>query len=169
MRLDAPQADFTTLLCCHCCSLHYTRHAPLQAASNLKDVLQQLLPAEQDPKTTPPKTDATPQIPKDSSEKQDTKQPQRGSSTAKASTPKRQDQVTTKAAGSRSSDKGRQERERAHTGRHEPIRHHQQVRPCTTSWQCVSVVPVCPIHIWLSAAGTPGTCNLLTAKVTTAV
>ncbi len=153
---DASHADVNTLFCCCSCSLHNPCHAPLQAASNLKDVLQQLLPAEQDPKTTPSKSDATPQTPKDSSEKQDAKQPQRGSSTAKATTPKRQDQVTTKAAGSRSSDKGRQERERAHAGRHEPIRHHQPVRPCTTllqrvtatrhcnaSLQCVSVVPVC--------------------------
>ena len=126
------------------CSLHYKAcHAPLQAAPNFKDVLQQLLPAEQDPKTTPSKADTIPQTPKDSSEKQDAKQPQRGSSTAKATTPKRQDQVTTKAAGSRSADKGRQERERAHGGRHDSIRHHQQVRPCRMSLQCVSVMPVC--------------------------
>ena len=141
MHLDASHGDATILLCWH--SLHYTCHAPLQAASNLKDVLQQLLPAEHDPKTTPPQADTIPQTPKDSSEKQDAKQAQRGSSTAKATTPKRQDQVTTKAAGSRPSDKGRQELDRAHAGRPDPIRHHQQVRPCRTSLQCVSVVLVC--------------------------
>ncbi|KAA6417575.1 MAG: hypothetical protein FRX49_12450, partial [Trebouxia sp. A1-2] len=87
----------------------------------------ELLPAEQEPKPTPPKADTIPQTPKDSSEKQDAKQPPRASSTAKATTPKRQDQVTTKAAASRPSDKGRQERDRAPAGRHDPVRHHHQV------------------------------------------
>lgn len=137
-----PHTEMSTP-CWPCRSLHYTCHATLQAASNFKDVLQELLPAEQEPKPTPPKADTIPQTPKDSSEKQDAKQPPRASSTAKATTPKRQDQVTTKAAASRPSDKGRQERDRAPAGRHDPVRHHHQVRPCTTSLQCVTVVPVC--------------------------
>lgn len=99
--------------------------------------MQQLLPAEQDPKDPPQKADPTPKTPKDSPEKQAGKQPQRSSVTAKASTPKRQDQVTTKSAGPRSSEKGRQDPHRGQGGRQDANRHHQ-VSPTFAPCVCLS-------------------------------
>ena len=101
---------------------HIQRCTLIQAGANFKDVMQQLLPAEQDSKVaSPQKGDPTPQT-QDSPQKEDGKQVQRTSSTAKASTPKRQDQVTTKSTGARSSDKGRQDRDRRQDfGRHQQV------------------------------------------------
>ena len=88
--------------------------------------MQQLLPAEQGTKGTPDEADPTPQTPQDSSPKQAGKPPARTSSTAKATTvPKREDHVTTKSAGPRSSDRGRQERDRPHGGRQDASRPQQ--------------------------------------------
>ena len=102
--------------------------------------MQQLLPAEQDPKDPPQKADPTPKTPKDSPEKQAGKQSQRSSVTAKASTPRRQDQVTTKSTGPKSSEKSRQDQNRAHGGRQDANRH-QQVSPCAF-----------PVHVQLACA-----------------
>ncbi|KAL3146007.1 hypothetical protein ABBQ38_015364 [Trebouxia sp. C0009 RCD-2024] len=91
-----------------------------------KDVMQQLLPAEQAPKPA-----STPHKGSPGGGKQE-QGAQRASSTAKASTPKRQDQVTTKPAGGprstgpksgdRDKDKDRMERDRSHSARRDPPR-----------------------------------------------
>ena len=96
---------------------------------NLKDVMQQLLPAEQAAsKPTPKEPSSTPNGAPKGSPHGDKQQAQRASSTAKASTPKRQDQVTTRPAGAKSGDKDkdkeRQERDRSHSARREPARSH---------------------------------------------
>ncbi|KAL3155779.1 hypothetical protein ABBQ32_012794 [Trebouxia sp. C0010 RCD-2024] len=96
--------------------------------ANFKDVMQQLLPAEQAPSKQP---SSTPHKGSPGRGKQE-QGAQRASSTAKASTPKRQDQVTTKPAGGpkstgpksgdRDKDKDRVERDRPHSARRDPPR-----------------------------------------------
>ena len=96
---------------CYCQSYQHQCVA-LQASAGLTDILPQLLPAEQGTKTSPQKGAATVEgVPKTAADK-DSKQLPGTSATAKATTPKRQDQVTTKSAGARASGKGRQDRDR---------------------------------------------------------
>ena len=100
----------------------------LQAANGFEDVMQNLLPDEKADKAAAkkaePAKDGTPKAASDK-DKSDTKQPLRTSSTAKASTPKRQDQVTTKPAGPRSGEKGRQDRDRARGNNQPSSKPHQ--------------------------------------------
>ena len=96
---------------------------------NFKDVMQQLLPAEQAAsKPGSKEPSSTPNGAPKGSPHGDKQQAQRASSTAKASTPKRQDQVTTKPAGLKSADKDnekdRQERDRSHSARRDAARSH---------------------------------------------
>ena len=109
------------------------RHAAaailLVQSPNFKDFMQQLLPAEQAAsKPSPKEPSSIPNAAPKGSPHADKQQAQRASSTAKASTPKRQDQVTTKPAGPKSTDKDkdkdRQERDRSHSARRDAARSH---------------------------------------------
>ena len=112
--------------------------------ANFKDVMQQLLPAEQAPKPASSPNKGSP-----GGSKQEQGVPQRASSTAKASTPKRQDQVTTKPAGGpkstgvksgdRDKEKDRMDRDRSHSARRDAARP-QPVRLLSLSavWQMMS-------------------------------
>ena len=90
--------------------------------------MQNMLPNEKADKEAvkkaEPAKDGTPKAASDK-DKSDSKQPPRTSSTAKASTPKRQDQVTTKPAGPRSGEKGRQDRDRARGNNQSSSKPHQ--------------------------------------------
>ena len=124
-------ATYAMLARCLCGS-----HSTCHVQAGFKDVMQQLLPAEQDLKSPlqQPSSDPT-AAPEGSSEKQDGKQPQRASSSAKASTDKRIDQGTTKPAGP--ADKDRQDHGRSQSTRREASRPqpvcslcHSCARPC---------------------------------------
>ena len=102
--------------------------------------MQQLLPAEQAAsKSAPKEPSSTSNGAPEGSPHGDKQQAQRASSTAKASTPKRQDQVTTKPAGPKSSDKDkdkdRQERDRSHSARRDAVRP-PPVRPLSSLQAC---------------------------------
>ena len=91
--------------------------------------MHQLLPVEQAAsKPGPKEPSSTPNGALKSSPHADKQQAQRASSTAKATTPKRQDEATTKPAGPKSTgkdkDKDRQERDRSHNARGDAARSH---------------------------------------------
>ena len=107
--------------------------------------MQQLLPAEHASSEAAPKqpTSDPHGTPKASTGgvQGGKQQAQRASSTAKASTPKRQDEVTTKPAGAKSNDKeeDRQDRDRSHSARRDraqPV----TVLCRTCSWKALQIL-----------------------------
>lgn len=116
---------------------------------NFKDVMQQLLPAEHASSEAAPKQPSSDphRTPKASTGgvQGGKQQAQRASSTAKASTPKRQDEVTTKPAGAKSNDKekekDRQDRDRSHSARRDAARSQPVTVLCRTcSWKALQIL-----------------------------